>query len=396
MHEAVEEMRPHIGFREAKATGQAFVISYEGEDPATTQKVTQRLADLMVEALSRGSVSEAQRNLEVAQNEEQKAAEEVDRASTAFATFLQLHPEFQDIENRRNAGGSTGVVALPTTAGKSAEPRDPVLASLQAQRAAIYAEIRAATGQSPDGAGHESKLHAAREARDQAERDLAAAKADLAAKKAKYTDDFPDVKVAKDKVASAQRDLADKDAALRAVDGKAGRATVQAPPDLQRKLDTVNQRIAQRIAELQKKPGGAALAQQGALGGVAEAAEYERLGRNLRLSRETYGERKTDLDKARLSSSVASAAAGDTLNVLDPAYLPVTPSKGDPLKTSALGVVAALAFAIFSAFARVMMNDTVIDEGDVEALKLVPVLGVLPKISRTSKRPGTQAQPGTA
>lgn len=396
MHEAVEEMRPRIGFREAKAGGQVFIITYEGDHPAVTQKVTQRLAELMVEELSKGSLSEAKRNLEVAENEERKAAEEVDRASTAFATFLQLHPEFKDIENRRQNGGASSVVAVPTTTPKgAASAQDPVLASLHAQRASIQAEIRAATGQgsaAADAAAQEAKMQAARDALEQAQRATAAARADLAAKKAQYTDDFPDVKIAKDNLANAER--AERDARQRLADASGPRGPAPAaPPELRKRLDAVNARIAARTSELQKKPGGAAPAQPGAMRGVAEAAEYERLSRTVRLSRESYADRKSDLDKARLAASVASASACDTLSVLDPAFLPVTPAKGDPMKTGAMGGVAALLFAIFVALTRVLLSDTVIDEGDVEALKLVPVLGVVPKLPKAQPKKAAPARP---
>jgi uncharacterized protein involved in exopolysaccharide biosynthesis len=390
MHEAVEEMRPHIGFREAKAGGEVFVISFENDDPVTTQKVTQRLADMMVEELSKGSASEAKRNLDIATAEERKAGEEVDNATAALATFLKLHPEFQDIENRRQqGGGSTAVMTVP----RGGTVSDPQLASLYAQRAKIFEDIRRATGApapvaDPSSAAYEARIRAATEARDEAERELNAARVDYAQKKASLTDEHPDMRAAKNRLATAEAIYNSKNAALHAALAEAKPpppppATATVPPDLQKKLDDVNAQINARLAELKKKAavsGDAGALDTPAIGGVSEAAEYERLGRTVRLARENYAERKVDLDKARLALNVTSASAGDSLTVLDPAYLPMTPSKGGRSKTAMMGGVVALIVAILYAVARVLFNDTLIDQADVEALRLIPVLGVLPKL----------------
>jgi capsular polysaccharide biosynthesis protein len=389
MHEAVEEMRPHIGFREAKAGGDVFVISFENEDPSTTQKVAQRLADMMVEELSKGSLSDAKRTLDIASAEEKKAGEDLDNATAALATFLKLHPEFQDIENRRAQGGAQATVQIP----KGGTVTDPQLAALYSQRAKIFEDIRRATGApaatvDPNSAAHEARIRQATEQRDEAERTLSAARADYEAKKRVLTDEHPDMRAAKAAVAAAEATFKQKDAALKQALAEAKPpppppTTAAVPPELQKKLDDVNAAINARLAEL-KKHAGTVGADSGvetpALGGVAEMQEYERYVRMVKLLRENYADRKADLDKARLLASVASASGGDTLTVIDPAYLPMTPTKGGRSKTAIMGGVVALIVAILYAFARVLFNDTLIDQADVEAMKLIPVLGVLPKL----------------
>jgi hypothetical protein len=193
------------------------------------------------------------------------------------------------------------------------------------------------------------------------------------------------MRAAKNRLASAEAVYNAKNAALRAAVAEtkpppAPPPTVAVPADLQKKLDDVNAQINVRLAELKKKSADGGGVDTAAIGGVSEAAEYERLGRTVRLARETYSERKVDLDKARLAVNVASASAGDSLTVLDPAYLPMTPSKGGRSKTAMMGGAVALIVAILYAIARVLFNDTLIDQADVEALRLIPVLGVLPRI----------------
>ena len=57
MSDAVEEMRDkHVGFR-GKGDASTFVISFEAEDPDLAQKVTQRLADTMIDEYTKGNLS---------------------------------------------------------------------------------------------------------------------------------------------------------------------------------------------------------------------------------------------------------------------------------------------------------------------------------------------------
>jgi capsular polysaccharide biosynthesis protein len=56
------------------------------------------------------------------------------------------------------------------------------------------------------------------------------------------------------------------------------------------------------------------------------------------------------------------------------------PSQGGRTKTAMMGGIMALLLALGYAFSRVFFDDTIIDQADVEALRLIPVLGVLPKV----------------
>jgi capsular polysaccharide biosynthesis protein len=99
---------------------------------------------------------------------------------------------------------------------------------------------------------------------------------------------------------------------------------------------------------------------------------------------------KLRLERARLSANAAEATGGDQMTVIDPAYKPLSPSKGGRTKTALAGGTLTIILAICYAFARVLMNDTIFDSADVEAMHLIPVLGVLPKV-RSSSPPNAPA-----
>jgi hypothetical protein len=79
---------------------------------------------------------------------------------------------------------------------------------------------------------------------------------------------------------------------------------------------------------------------------------------------------------------VADAAEkrSDTeMAILDPAYLPARPDRGRG-KVFFAGAALAIFFALGLAGARVLLNDTLYDEADVEALGGPPVLASMPEI----------------
>src|SRR5262249_49087631 len=92
MLEAVDEMRNHVGFRGRDS--ETFVISYENESPETAQKVTQRLADTMIDEFTKSSMGTARQQADFLNAQEGRAAQELESANKALATFLTQHPEF--------------------------------------------------------------------------------------------------------------------------------------------------------------------------------------------------------------------------------------------------------------------------------------------------------------
>jgi capsular polysaccharide biosynthesis protein len=49
---------------------------------------------------------------------------------------------------------------------------------------------------------------------------------------------------------------------------------------------------------------------------------------------------------------------------------------------SVVGIILALGYAA----ARVLFNDRIIDQGDLEALGIIPVLGTVPQLPRETER----------
>src|SRR5512140_1797182 len=197
MSDAVDEMRDkHIGFR-GKGDSTTFVISFDAEeDPDLAQKVTQRLADTMIDEYTKGNLSAVTAQEAFLSTEEARSERELEAANKAFARFLAAHPEFAQ-EMKKGGGttpgaGGTSPIVMPTAVNSG----DPQLEALKRQRARIEAEIKAVqTGAPAPVVGtpaQEARLAKAKRDRDEAQKVADDANANLAKLRAQgLSDEYP-------------------------------------------------------------------------------------------------------------------------------------------------------------------------------------------------------------
>ena len=168
------------------------------------------------------------------------------------------------------------------------------------------------------------------------------------------------------------------------------------------KLHDIDSQIATREAELKKQraagtaptatdPNATAPGPSGSAGVAAAPVEpvnpivqleteYLRLFRELTTAKSANERAKVSLERAQTAVEASRAAADDVIQIEQHAYRPTSPSKGGRTPAAALGMFVALLIAVLYAAARVVFNDTLIDAYDVDALQLIPVLGVVPKL----------------
>lgn len=415
MVDAVDEMTKHIGFKGRDS--ETFVISFEDEDPDRARVITQRLAETTMDDFKRANMNTSQQQADFLSGELARAEQGVEEANRALASFLASHPEFaSDAMNSpfspRGQGGA-GAGAMPPTGAMPAPnvptSTDPQLATLYRQKARLEADLKAA-GQVKAPAANESLASLTR-ARDDAAKHAAQAQSDLADKRTRLTDQHPDMTAAKGQAAAAASALRNAEAQLEAA--KKAQAVApgpDAPADLQTKFAELNREIAARQNELARgaKPAGTpavAAAGSGNPFGAPGAAvmhpvvlletEWARLLRSVGDARAAQEDIRRRSERARLKASATEAASTGSMEIIDPAYKPTSPKKGRrPLAIAGLAL-ALLAAAAYAA-ARVLLNDTIYDPADVQALKLVPVLGVIPRlppVAATAPSTSTAMQP---
>ncbi|UQA56650.1 CpsD/CapB family tyrosine-protein kinase [Polyangium aurulentum] len=404
---AVDEMQKNISFR--ARTQDTFVISFSHQDPATAQKVTARLAEVMIEDYSKDGLEAASATHDFMKRELEEADKSVEDASRSLARFLARHPQFTwGINDSPYAPTApqpaAGIQLRRPPVVPNGPPPDPVIVQLNQRLAQIDTELAGGKPGGAPAAGAPAPATAgdAQRQRDAAAAALAAAETELRTRLVRLTPAHPDAMAAKSKVDGARAALAAAENNLRLM--RTG-AAVPPPPDpvavaaidpqrrdeLERERRTITGQLAARRSALAKTsavaPGSTpTVAEQNAAMDEANKdvveleTEWHKLRLDLERARDHFRKVQDKERVASLSVAAAERESQEELVVVDPAYVPVRPDKGRG-RVFFAGSFVALFFALGFAGARVMLNDTLFDEGDVEAVGGPPLIVALPHIS---------------
>ncbi|MDI3284446.1 CpsD/CapB family tyrosine-protein kinase [Polyangium sp. 15x6] len=416
MLEAVAEMQKNVSFR--ARTQDTFALSFSHHDPAMAQAVTKRIAEVMIADYSKDNLTTAALNYDVLRRELDEANRTVEDASRALARFLAKHPQFtwgiNDSPYAPTAPqpGAAAPFAQSNPANRAPQasreraPADPVLARLLQRLAQIDAEL---AGPGKPGAPPPLPVNVsdAQKQRDAAAAALAAAETDLATKLQKVTPVHPDAISAQSKVARARAALATAEKTLDLLrTGGAPPPAVDAEgidPGRRAALEEERRSIAAQISARNRtgasRGRGAATnptPNTGTTTGTSvgtQAApevpsdpeiveletEWHKLRLDLERARENFRKVQEKERGASLSATAAEEEAEAALVIADPAYLPVRPDRGRG-RVFFAGSFVALFLALGYAGTRVLLCETILDEGDVEALGEPPLLVSVPHI----------------
>ncbi|AUX42152.1 hypothetical protein SOCE26_035790 [Sorangium cellulosum] len=417
MVEAVEEMKSHVGFR--AQSSDTYVISFTHDDPHVAQQVAARLTRILIEGYRRDSLGTAVMTRDFLRRELADASANVEEASRALATFLARNPQFQwGLNDSPYAPmpqplGPPGapLPAARASPARPARPVDPELASLERQLARVEALL--GTARSPAAAPAQPlppSVVEAQRARDAAAAAAAAAEAALAEKLAIFTPIHPDAVAAKRRAEAARSQLAAAESALRLVragvtDGPGGEPRALTPAR-RASLEAERSALLGRIAGLRARAGRAAAGRASRAAGSGEApraagsgeapraadgdeapeqrvveleTEWHRLRLDLDRAREYLKTVQANERAANLSADAAENKSETELDVLDPAYLPSRPDRGRG-RVFFAGAAATFFLAFGVAGARVLLDDTLYDGGDVQALGGPLLLAAMPAL----------------
>ena len=210
----------------------------------------------------------------------------------------------------------------------------------------------------------------------QALSELSAARKDLADKSSKFTDQHPDVRSARSRVAQAEAALNRAEDAIQAA---------QPPPSLPADGPGAARTAAVEIATPKplaleprqaKKPKPAA----GDNSVVGLEIEWVRLSRGVGLARARQADLEQKLYQAEMVASTAESGHGTNISVLDPAYKPSGPSNAPNKTVVVLGLGISIVLGIvLSAVWGLFLDDRVFAASEIEAVVMLPVIGVIPR-----------------
>ncbi|HEY2744665.1 MAG TPA: hypothetical protein VGL86_08580 [Polyangia bacterium] len=376
MADAVDEMRGHIGFR--ALDGETFAVSFDGTKPQRVRDVTARLADaLVLDSAGKGAPVAAAAAAPAHDNGDRERIEkELKDREHALTAFIVKHPEFTR-ESAPNAPPPRPRVVQP--------PRnDTTLATLERETARLQERLAqpAAHPIAKEDIQAETALVAAKSAADN---ELAAAQKDLADKLAKFTDEHPDVRAARERVKAAQDKVKHADDALNASLAAAQQKAAAQQEDegyIDRgALENQLKRINDEIAEYKRRKENAAPTTQVASSVVAQEAEWMRLRGDIADAEERLAAARTAESKAPAATAadnVAAIAATAPLVVVDPAFVPGREEWPGRTQITVAGALAGVVLGFLFALLLALLDERVYDRVDIERMGL-PLLSVMPR-----------------
>jgi hypothetical protein len=396
MLDAVEEMKPHVGFRAIE--GGLYVISFDGHPADTVREVTAYLSDSLVEDYAAGDLDDLRREGDFLAREERASLDGLESSTRELTTFLAAHPEFA-VEGRTGAVpfGSApaqvpGATLAPRVVQDANASGDPELAALARQRARLDGQARAGAA-ARIGAPALSAARTLDEQIAQAEvvveiaaKRVAETQADLASK-SNLTEDHPDMRAARMAADAAARQL--HEAKLAHADlqqAKPGGATVpgfaSVPPDLAEKLRQVDAQIAQRRGQLARSRDASPRSPSPEVAAVVELeTDWQRLLRSVGEARTRHDDLAVRAERTKLALAAARVKENEQMAVIEPAVRPTHPLRGGRTEVALAGLAMTVLLSIAYAAMRSAIDDRLFDADDVEALGLLPVLCVVPRLA---------------
>jgi hypothetical protein len=406
MLDAVEQMKPHVGFRALE--GGQYVISFDGDAPDQVKDVTQYLSESLIGEFAAGDVDDLQHEANFLADEEERSLSGLEEATKALTIFLADHPEFA-VEAKQAAtpfgpSPTSGIPLMPKVDKLdrlAPAVGDGELGALFRQRARLEGEVHGAAGAAHGipAATISSKQIDDQIAQAQAEVETAAKRVaetqgDLASK-SNLTEDHPDMRAARMAASAAARQLHEAKVQLAALQQMkangappAGSAQPPVPQEIADKLHQVDAQIVARRAQLAKAaPGASAPARPGTVpqdpivtAVVELETDWQRLLRGLSDAKSHHDDLKMRAERVKLSFEAARSQAHERMAIIDPPYRPTHPSKSARAKVAIGGFAVAWILAIAYMTARLTLDDTLVDADDVDALGLVPMLGAVPRL----------------
>lgn len=393
MGAAIEEVRKQVGFR--SGGGGTFTVSYKASTREEAQAVTASIATNLIEWEKELQLKSTSTTKEFLERQRSMVETTLKEREHDLAAFLRAHPEFAVETATQNSAGAGVRAAAQSTRRPSSS--DPKLRALERQRDRIEARLEAL--RAPDSAPRQpsnreptAEERAAENALRVAQRDLDTAKRNLENKRARFTDQHPDVVIAKTNLRAAEQRVSAAESEL--ATARRGGAEVPAPSEdrpadiarLTAELADVTDKITSYRRSMKKDKPQDSETDEGVDQIVLLEAEHQRLRREVNELRERYQAVEAKAFTAEMAAASEAASQGSQLAIIEPAYRPSRPVGASRSKLVLAGMVVFTGIGMMIAFGLALIDDRIVSKYDIERLDLVPVLAVVPMRATSRKR----------
>lgn len=394
MEDVVENMRKSIrvgralgDFRTRSGSVSAFSVSFSYPDRMIAQRVTSELVTRFIDENVRTRSSQSVLTTQFLRDQFEQAKRELDAVEQRLSEFRAKNfgrlPEQVETNLQQMAVLETRLSTIQSALSRSANEK----LLLEAQVQTLNSQLSRLQSPPPEAAA----LPVRNERIEQLERDIERLRMTLSALRERYRESHPDVQrlesqlnvleAARDKLAAEEKAKPPAERASRQPDPSAGReaAAIQATiaktksliqvqelesANLMRERERVEKSIAEIRDRLQISP--------------VNDSEYSRLIQDRNLARMRYDELDRKRNQSELASDLENQRAGETLELLDPASLPQSPSAPNRARIILVGLMAGLVLGVGLAFTLEVKDTSLKNLKDVRAYTKLSVLASVP------------------
>ena len=380
--EAADEMNAHV--KVIIREGYAYRVSYDTDDRDRAQQVLTQLVQSVIDEETERRRRQADETKSFLDAERARADADVKVKESALGNFLSRHPQLAGV-----SGSAPGATIRAAESG--AGPADTFGLEMQAaniEDAIAKAKMGGQPGQPVMKGGRmlDPTLVAAQ---SKAAADLQAARRDLVAKEARFTNDHPDVKAAVTAANQAERAYRQAEAAAAAsattgssapsgdapaADGSASGAGQAA--SLQRALAAVRAQIgAVRARSAPRRE-----VERDLKTSVAVDTEWAELARAATEARERQQQLEARQFQAQLTATLVAANQAGGLQVIDPPFRPMKPITGGRSKVAIGGGLGSLILALGVMLLAAKFDRRIYGVEDIARVYPVDILVEVPRL----------------
>jgi succinoglycan biosynthesis transport protein ExoP len=405
--DVIEEMKKKISILPVNSLGAtaghtapAFAVQFSYDNRLLAQRVVQDLVSRFIDENIRNRSNASFQTTQFMKDEMDQAKKELDEAENKLAAFRMQNngrlPDQVDSNMRQLSAQQAQVTYLGTAISRANQDKlqmESNLRILRDQLAAMNKEpvetAETAVTAGPAPAPKDEKLA-------EAEREVQNWETQLSVLRQHYKDTYPDVQTVIGRLALAKQR---RDDILNEENQKKAEAapppapapkpvnpqTVREAREMDANIRRIQSSIEAKDLELQeynrelKRSDDSIKAYQGRMETLPMGEkQYGDLLRDREITKEKYIELDAKLGKAQIAQEMEGRKQGETLELLDPASLPINPTEPKRPLVISLGAALGLLLGVVIAAAREMKDTSLKNLKDVRAYTQMAILGSIP------------------
>ncbi|MEZ5416210.1 MAG: GNVR domain-containing protein [Vicinamibacterales bacterium] len=362
----------------------AFHIRFTYSDPNVAAKVTQRIGAVFVEQNTKGRGLLAEQTNDFLEDELADARRRLEEQERRLELFRERHGKELPTQAESNMEAARGLqLQVQSLVESIARDRDRKLMLERLYREAQNDQpVSSMAGRMPAA---DPSVPATGSTLQQ---QLRSEQASLTALLSRYTQDHPDVRRAKSRIADLEKRI-DAEAAEPATAAAATRAEPVDPAEQQRR-----ENLRQMLAEIESLDRQTSFKESEERRLRSEIADYQRrveavpgiesewvkLSRDYETIQDTYKELLRKAEAAKVAVNLEERQIGEQFRILDEAQVPVNPVTSIRAAINAGGLVVGLLLGLGVAALLEFRDQSFRSDSDVLSALTLPVLAVVPRI----------------